>query len=108
MKQFLIVWGILEAISLAGVVLLIAQRFPDNHLSFDVRTIYFIAAVGLLFSLFHWHRTRSRQTARFVLLNLLFAAAIALVDQGNLLVDYEEWIRRGMPPPFSFGASSKP
>jgi hypothetical protein len=103
MKPLLVVWSIFEAGVLVGVALLIALRFPENHVAFDVRSLHIVAAFGMLLSILY--RSRSPLAARLVVLNLLFAALIALVDQGNILVDDEEWTRRGMPPPFSLGRS---
>jgi len=81
---------------LTGVVVL--YRYPDNHVGWDpavlwavpVLTVGMLAAPWLERRVWSWF---------FPLFWIATVALLWAMDGLNLLLPYEEWIRRGMPRP---------
>ena len=87
-------------ITIVGVV--IATRYPANHVGFDVRWLYGLAGVGVLWCAFVW-LTRAAPGWLIVAVVVLSAGLVGVVlaaDGLNLFVEYETWLKRGMPGPF--------
>lgn len=92
---------------IAGVLLfdvLVAARiwmhFPTNHWGYEVRWLYLPCAALLAFSMIVMLRERSPHllSVTGTCLALVSSVGVFFVDHLNMLVQYEVWLRRGMPP----------
>lgn len=99
---------IFTAIALT-ILILLAQRIivhlPDNHMGFEPRLFYIVGGAIMLFVLGTWARSTTGRTLRRLRLSTLLVAIallvfLALMDRCNLLVQYEVWLKRGMPQAF--------
>jgi hypothetical protein len=89
--------GLMAGASLALILLagLIWLRYPDNHGAgpiafrwlFGVLLVLALGSCGIL----------SKPPYLAVVLSLIGFIVTWLVDHRNIMVDYDEWIKRGMP-----------
>jgi uncharacterized membrane protein len=79
-----------------------ADRYPTNHIGFDIRWLLYLSGFGAAWCVpawkFHWGPTRLVVAALGAC--LLLVATIILMDRLNLMIEYSAWISRGMPGPF--------
>lgn len=87
----------LQVVALAGIAALVATHFPDNHLGLDVRMGYILPLLTIVLALATSLRYEHLVQAA-IAGSVLFLLLLAFVDFGNILVEYEEWCRRRMPP----------
>lgn len=78
---------------------------PTNHWGFDIRFLYIVPALSLcyifyliIFGIF------DKKYIITLFASLVFMLTIYIFDNWNLLVEYEVWIKRGMP---NFGQRSQ-
>ncbi len=90
---------LIECLAAVGLVVAVAQRTPSNHIGVDPRWLGLVVLPAIIIiSVGIWRHVRAAPVLACTLVTLLFAVALVLVDQLNLLVQYDEWLRRGMPP----------
>jgi uncharacterized membrane protein len=87
----------------AAVTFLAYSRHPSNHWGADVRWTYILGVVGVAYGFFLLvkaeHKTHSVVA---IAASLVFVGLIYSADKFNVLVQYERWVQRGMPPsPFA-------
>jgi hypothetical protein len=80
---------------LASVFGLIWLRYPDNH---GAGPVQFSWNFGFLFllSLLEWKLSK-KLPLLIIILELSGLATTWVVDRRNIMIHYDEWIRRGMP-----------
>jgi len=80
----------------AFLALSVVSRLPDNHTGWEVRWLNLVWIIGLGYLL-----TRKRWGAitwRWALASCLAVAVVLIAtDQFNVLIQYDRWVRRGMP-----------
>ncbi len=96
-KAAILVSVALQVVATAGIVVLVAIHFPDNHLGMDVRMGYILPIFTIALALATPLRSQ-RLVKAAIAGSVLFLLLLAFVDFGNILVGYEEWCRRRMPP----------
>ncbi|HRQ88814.1 MAG TPA: hypothetical protein PLA50_08455 [Bacteroidia bacterium] len=80
----------------ASFVALIWIRYPSNHGGGpDLYRNWFLAF--FIFSLVSLIFSRNLWTYATLAVSLLFISATYIADHRNIIVDYDEWIARGMP-----------
>lgn len=77
----------------AGIAILVATHFPDNHLGMDVRMGYILPIFTIALALATLFRSQCLVKAA-IAGSVLFLLLLAFVDFGNILVGYEEWCHR--------------
>ena len=87
----------LQVVGTAGIVVLVVTHSPDNHLGLDIRVGYIPPILTILLALASPLHSQSLVKA-VIAGSLLFLLLLVVVDFGNILVEYEEWCSRGMPP----------
>lgn len=71
---------------------------PENHVSIDIRSGYFLYAIILLFSLFvAWVRKSLVLPIMICVCSIVAMLGIYYADENNVVVQYDVWIKRGMP-----------
>ena len=105
-STFVVMAAVCAAVGLAAFIVaicaLILAHYPVNHIGFDIRWLYCVAVLGTIWCGLLW---RSGWAPGWLVLATLMlsvglAAAVMAADGLNLLVQYEVWIKRGMPNPF--------
>jgi hypothetical protein len=89
--------GLIAGASMALLVLvgLIWLRYPDNHGAGPFAFRWFFGAL-LVLALMTWV-IMSKPPFLAAILSLIGFVATWLLDHRNIMVDYDEWINRGMP-----------
>lgn len=77
---------------MAGLIWL---RYPDNHGAGPFAFMCFFGVL-LVLAMTNWAIT-SKPPYLAVALSLIGFATTFLLDRRNIMVDYDEWIKRGMP-----------
>lgn len=77
------------------------QYYPENHWLLDIRWLYLVCLFGYFIVSVSWfHSGASKMVVlNLIVCTLLFALILSL-DHFNLLVEYDVWLKRGMPTPF--------
>jgi len=89
---------VIECITFGALAIAVLHRAPSNHIGFDPRWLGIAAAPAIIvIGMGVWRRARVAPVLACMLMTLIFVVALVLVDQLNLLVQYDEWLRRGMP-----------
>ncbi len=88
---------------MVGLVGLIWLRYPDNH-GAGPMAFRWVFGVILLVSIGCWIRTAKPPVPALALAVLGFLA-VWFVDGRNIMVNYDEWVARGMP---AWGTTSEP
>ena len=86
-----------------GLLIWRAQRLV-NHWAVDTRKFWACAAVTAAWGVMElfWWRRRGRWLGVLVLVSAVALAGLVFVmDYYNLLVEYELWLQRGMPEPWT-------
>ena len=84
-----------------GALLIWRAARLGNHWGLDTRKFWVPAAVTAAWGLMEllWWRRRGRWLPVLVLVSAAALAVLVFVmDYYNLLVEYEVWLKRGMPP----------
>lgn len=94
--------GILSLVNLALCLLLLVtavDHSPSNHSGYDIRLLYFFCAATGLWGGIALRILRLNRPLSVVLLCLtvVLTFEVLLFDQCNILVEYSEWLDRGMP-----------
>lgn len=90
---------LIECITAGALAIAVLQRAPSNHIGVDPRWLGLVLLPAIMIiGVGTWRHARATPVLACTLVTLLFAVALVLVDQMNLLVQYDEWLRRGMPP----------
>lgn len=90
---------VIECIATGALAVAVVQRTPSNHIGFDPRWLGIVVLPAIIvIGAGVWWRARAAPVLACTLATLLFVVALVLVDQLNLLVQYDEWLRLGMPP----------
>jgi len=90
-----IICGVFAVLGLLALIGLIWLRFPDNHGGGPIAFRWFFA--GLLFLFWCFRFFASRAPSFFIACALIGLISTLVVNHRNIMVDYDEWIRRGMP-----------
>lgn len=89
---------VIECIATVTLATAVALRGSSNHIGFDPRWLGIIVLPAIIVvGIGVWRRSGAAPVLACTLATLLFVVALILVDQLNLLVQYDEWLRRGMP-----------
>lgn len=90
---------VVECITIGALVAIVLLRGPSNHVGYDPRWLG-IAALPAILAICVAVARRIAGTAVLVctLTTVIFIVVLLLVDQLNVIVQYDEWIRRGIPP----------
>lgn len=72
--------------------------FESNHISFNPYSYVKILQASIVYFSIHIFFYESKKIS-MIIISICFMSifAIVLMDKFNLLVEYHEWIRRGMP-----------
>ena len=108
-KPDLLLTGVLfgQLACVVVVTFLAYSRHPNNHWGADVRWAYLLGVIGVAYGLFLL--VKAQQTTHAIVAiaaSLVFVGLIYSADKFNVLVQYERWVQRGMPPS-PFAASTK-
>lgn len=105
MKSDLLLIGVLlgQLACVVVVTFLAYNRHPNNHWGADVRWAYLMGVIGVAYGLFHLVKVEQKTHAAVAIAaSLVFVGLIYSADKFNVLVQYERWVQRGMPPsPFA-------
>ncbi|MBB4286056.1 hypothetical protein [Roseospira goensis] len=104
-----LLWLAVLALAAAELLLLAwfgyrLASYPENHLGFSPYLGLGLALPGLGAGLLGLFGARlgaprlRRVGAGLVILSLGLVAVLAAFDRFNILIDYETWLQRGMPP----------
>ncbi|SRR5258708_39799943 len=108
-KADLLLMGVLLG-QLACVVVatfLAYSRRPSNHWGADIRWAHPLGVVGVGYGLFLLVKAEHKTQALVATAALVvFVGLIYSADKFNVLVQYERWVQRGMPPS-PFAATTK-
>jgi len=87
---------------LITIVFLVAKHYPTNHIGLDVRWLYLLGIPLAIFGiiLFLWSLTSRIIASIAAATGLSLCCVLVILDHYNILVQYEEWLHRGMPLPF--------
>jgi len=90
---------LLECIAIGALVVAVASRAPSNHIGFDPRWLG-VAALPAILAIGTAIARRTSGTAVLIctLTTVILVVGLLLIDQLNVMVQYDEWLRRGMPP----------
>jgi hypothetical protein len=83
------------ALGLIAMIGLIWLRYPDNHGAGPILFRWFFAILFIM-SGCHWFFA-AKPPVTVMSCALIGFALTWIVDHRNIMVDYDEWIRRGMP-----------
>ena len=77
------------------------RYYPTNHWGGDVRWCY-VLAISQMFWAVLFLMTKRKVVLLWTgaIFTIVFCVLIFFFDQFNVLVEYENWIRRGMPASF--------
>ena len=74
-------------------------RYPENHLGYSV--LYLLPLFAATVAAGAWRRATlgrfDRLASLLCIVGVGSAAAVCVLYQGNILVPYEVWLKRGMP-----------
>ena len=96
------------------VLVLVAKALhtggENRFAGFDARILLGASAAGLAWAVVAGLTRMSGRTlvALLVLMSVVLAVAVVVLDQLNVLITYEEWVRRGYPEPWSRGPGDGP
>jgi hypothetical protein len=80
-----------------GLVLLRLVSHPENHIGVSVLWILPLSLMAMLAGGL-WQSTQLRRAGwALLVLGLLTFMGVVLLDQLDILVEYESWLERGMP-----------
>jgi hypothetical protein len=80
-----------------GLVALRIATYSENHIGVSVLWIIPLALVAMLAGAL-WRAAQLRRAGMALLvLGLLTVVGVVLLDQLDILVEYESWLERGMP-----------
>lgn len=102
--DFLLAGVLLAEVACVGLAALLAYtRHPSNHWGADIRWAYILGVVGLIYGIFLLAKAERKGSAILAIAaSLVFSGVIYSTDKFNVLVQYERWVQRGMPPsPFA-------
>ena len=87
-----------------GLLVWRAAVADSNHVGFDVRQAWLPSGLAFLWGLMGLLRPGGNRRASVALIgvSVLLAALVLVLDQFNLLVQYDRWIERGMPERWRF------
>lgn len=88
--------GLINACTFIGLIWMIVSRLPVNHVGFNPSWLWLVVllGVGCWFAVWmHCERWALTAAASWTLLCLL----LLIMNYYNLLVQYDEWLNRGMP-----------
>jgi len=96
-----------ELVCVVVLTCLAYNRYPNNHWGADVRWASLLGLIGVAYGLFLLARA-GQKTHAFAAIgaSLVFVGLICSADRFNVLVQYERWVHRGMPPS-PFAASTR-
>lgn len=101
LSLYLRVIGTLNCITIGIVVWLILVHLPVNHIGFDPKWLWCLAVIGVGC----WVGLRNQQGSRLALIAVsswvLLCLTLALMDYFNVLLQYDEWLSREMPNPWT-------
>ncbi len=80
-----------------GLVAIRLVMYPENHTGVSVLWAIPLALVAMLAGGLCLTAHRRRMGAVLLVLGLLTAVGAVLLDRLDILVEYEEWLERGMP-----------
>lgn len=80
-----------------GLVVLRIVSHPENHIGVSVLWVLPLALVAMLAGGLWLSTQRRRAGVALLALGLLTVAGAVLLDRLNILVEYESWLKRGMP-----------
>lgn len=109
-------WFIVAVVAGAAMVLALgamawsAGMKDSNHVGYDIRWVWGLCALAVAWAAWGARR-RPRMTRAVVCLTLLalvLAGVVFVFDRYNVLVEYETWVARGMPEPWSLGTAPSP
>jgi hypothetical protein len=86
------------------------QTGGENRFAgFDIRILLGASAAGLAWAIVAGLTRMSGRTlvALLVLMSVILAVAVLVLDQMNVLITYETWVRRGYPEPWTRGVSGE-
>ena len=88
---------ILSLLFLIGIVAR-AAFYEANQVGYDIRYGYILSILGAIIIAFSLpDKASKKRNILLASLVILTAVLIFVFDQNNIIVEYEEWIRRGMP-----------
>ena len=102
MKVLEIILSFVLAFVVLYMAFAIGIRYPDNHAD-SLFTLNYFFAVVLLGAAIIYFKTATLPKM-LILFSVLGIIALWLIDRQNILVSYDDWIRRGMP---EWGQSAK-
>jgi hypothetical protein len=88
--------AILEVVLCAALLIQSAQRAPVNHVGYDIRLLYLLPLIHLAAVVLPGPVRMGLRLAHLVPI-LGLAGMLFLFDRSNLLVQYDLWVKRGMP-----------
>ncbi len=80
-----------------GLVVFRVASDPGNHISVNVLWILPLALVAILAGALLRAAQLRRAGMALLVLGLLTVVGVVLLDQLDILVEYESWLERGMP-----------
>lgn len=98
-ERFVVLAEVVQLAVLAGLTAYAASN-DSGHTGFDPYLLFTLFAPLSLLGTIVWVRDserRSNQLAGMIITGLLGMALIVILDQTNTLVEYERWLKRGMP-----------
>ncbi len=100
MVQKLTSWGLLVLCTLCwGLIAARIIKYPENHIAFNVLWLNVLFGGILTFGLLSWGISKRFDWLNVTVIAIALASIIGVLClyYWNILVPYEEWIRRGMP-----------
>ncbi len=74
------------------------RRSPVNHVGYPPRTLCAVGIVGMMAAFVALYLRAQRCLALVcIAVSLILVVAVLAVDHWNVLVQYDEWLKRGMP-----------
>lgn len=84
-----------------ALALRVILYYPENHWGYDINGLYSLHVTLFVFSVYCAIRKIGRYIPILgIVLAVLSAMEIIIFDKFNMLLEYSQWIERGMP---SFG-----
>lgn len=95
---YVLVDSILKILVIALIVFLIVKKYPTNHMGIDIRWAYLLSIVSSLLTVcLIWLKKYFKYACLNLTTTAIYVVIIFSVDRLNILVEYENWISRGMP-----------
>lgn len=86
-------------LSMASAAMIYRAATSANHWGLDIRLLWPVCAAAAIYAGINLRRMPASKGPAVALLvtGITTAALVFILDHFNLLVEYSEWLRRGMP-----------